>query len=122
MSTHEVPPGRSPPNVLPIGWASILLAKPKGFGTHLGVSLAAPKGVSKRMGFKMASFLNFEKFGILVPVCFGTRLGVSKFLQSAISSACASGERHNHVLMETSSEVVGDRLGRVNVNRMRRHK
>ena len=32
------------------------------FGTRLGVSFAAPKGVSKRMGFKKASFLSFEKF------------------------------------------------------------
>ena len=44
------------------------------FGTRLDVSLAAPKGVSKRMGFKMASFPNFERwaFGypfVLVLVC-----------------------------------------------------
>ena len=43
------------------------------FGTRLVVSLAAPKRVSKRMGFKMASLLRFEKLAfwyqfILVPV------------------------------------------------------
>ena len=48
------------------------------FGTRLGVSLAAPKGVSKRIVFKMASSLNFEKLAslylfVVVPVWFPPR-------------------------------------------------
>ena len=39
---------------------------------------AKPKGVSKRMVFKMAIFfVDFLELDILVPVCFGTRLGAS---------------------------------------------
>ena len=38
---------------------------------------AKRKGVSKRKVVKMASFSLFSKLGILVPVDFGTRLGVS---------------------------------------------
>ena len=37
------------------------------FEICLGVALAAPKGVSKRMGFKMASFLIFEKCSLSYP-------------------------------------------------------
>ena len=38
---------------------------------------AKPKGISKRMVFNMASSLNLKQLGILVPVYFGTCLGVS---------------------------------------------
>ena len=37
----------------------------------------SPKGHQNGWGIKMASFFEFGKLGILVPVCFATRLGVS---------------------------------------------
>ena len=40
-------------------------------------SVSKTQGVSKWMGFRMVSSSNFLKLGILVPVCFGTRLVVS---------------------------------------------
>ena len=50
----------------------------------LSRSLAKPNGVSKRMAFKMASFW-FLQSGMLVPVYFGSRFGVSLAAPKGVS-------------------------------------